>query len=172
MEKLANEKSCQTQTMVAPQIHENDLKELGFETASQILAEKKIRAKKLMVAYEHYRFVTSDLIDKFNSDLKRKTYKEANIDKNGTYSYPTYDMLKFQAIRTYTEIPPANVLEDLKLAKSRNCFDEFEIAKVQSVEVRPDPIIFGRIHGCADRFFISQWDNDVKIEDILQEGQG
>jgi hypothetical protein len=30
-----------------------------------------------------------------------------------------------------------------------------------------DPIIFGKIDGCTDRFFIAQWDDDVKIEDIV-----
>ena len=30
-----------------------------------------------------------------------------------------------------------------------------------------DPIVFGVINGCPDKFFISQWDDDIKIDDIF-----
>jgi hypothetical protein len=61
---------------------------------------------------------------------------------------------------------------DLKKAKDMGCFDYFEVAKVETVEVRPDPIIFGGIEGCDDKFFITQWDDDVSIEEILNENEG
>jgi len=40
------------------------------------------------------------------------------------------------------------------------------------VTVVPDPILLGRITGCENRYFIAQWDDDVKIEDILKENEG
>jgi hypothetical protein len=48
-----------------------------------------------------------------------------------------------------------------------DCFDSFEIAKIQWKREIKDPILFGRIDGCPDRFYVSQWDDDVRIEDIL-----
>jgi hypothetical protein len=83
-----------------------------------------------------------------------------------------YDRLVGYPIEEYSEVPPMDCLMDLKTAKDRNCFDTFEVAKVESVVERPDPIIFGRIEGCPDRFFITQWDDDVSIEQILQENVG
>lgn len=57
-------------------------------------------------------------------------------------------------------------------AQKLKCFDTFEIAKIEAVEERKDPIVFGCITGCPDKFFIAQWDDDVKIEDILTESEG
>jgi hypothetical protein len=51
-------------------------------------------------------------------------------------------------------------------------FDTYEIAHIQSIVERKDPILFGCITGCADKFFIAQWDDDVKIEDIINENEG
>jgi hypothetical protein len=61
---------------------------------------------------------------------------------------------------------------ELRKAKGLECFDRFEVAKVETIEVRPDPIIFGLINDCVDKFFITQWDDDVKIEDILKQNEG
>jgi hypothetical protein len=36
----------------------------------------------------------------------------------------------------------------------------------------PDPIIFGRIKGSNNRYFVAQWDDDVKIEQILRADEG
>lgn len=144
------------------------LADLGFTKAAKTYESKKALAKKLMLAYEHYRFVTPAVIEKFNKALEKKTWKK----NDSTNRYPTYDQLNFDSIGNYGEIPPANVLEDVKKAKDMGIFDTFEVATIKSVEVRPDPIIFGRINECGDRFFISQWDNDVRIEDILGENEG
>ena len=65
------------------------------------------------------------------------------------------------------EFPPDTVLDALEKAKEDNCFDTFEVAKISWIEEIKDPILFGIIEGCSDKFFISQWDDDVKIEDLL-----
>lgn len=49
------------------------------------------------------------------------------------------------------------------------CFDSFSVAHIAEVK---DPILFGEIAECTDKFFIAQWDEDVKIEDILTEKEG
>lgn len=146
-------------------IHRGLLQELGFEMAHSEVERKKTLKTKLMVAYEHYRYVTPQQIDDFNDKLQKNT--------RTTDGWVTsYDKLRFRAIKEYPNVPPANVLEDVKKARDLGCFDTFEVADIQTVEVRPDPIIFGRVSGCDNRFFISQWDNDVKLEDILKENEG
>ena len=47
-----------------------------------------------------------------------------------------------------------------------------EIAKIQDIVQTKDPIVFGCINKCADRFFIAQWDDDVSIEQILNDNEG
>ena len=142
-----------------------ELLELGFTKAGDKLKSKEDMKRKLAIAFEHHRVVTPGIIDRFQKALKKKTRKVKDYIE-------TYDRLAFCKISEYAEVPPADVLEKVKEAKARNCFDYFEVAKVETVEVRPDPIIFGRIKGVEDRFFVAQWDNDVKIEDILMENEG
>lgn len=142
------------------------LKELGLESAANKVSATKEFERRCAIAYEHFRFVTQKNIDDFNAKLEKETLKK---DSNG---FSRYDTLQFVNLRAYREIPPANVLLKLEEAKGRNCFDDFEVAKIESVEIRPDPILFGRVKGCPDRFYISQWDSDVRIEDILKENEG
>lgn len=138
-----------------------ELREVGMDEAANQLEKKMVLAKKMMVAYEHYRFVTPEIIARFNKALQEKTQKD--------YSY---DRLKFQALKSYAKVPPKTVLESIKKAMDMKCFDSYEVASVETVEVRPDPIVFGIISDCPDKFFIDQWDNDVRIEDILKESEG
>lgn len=183
------------------------LKELGLETAAKKIDKGQELKRKLAIAYEHYRFVSPDIFDRFQEELKVKTkviqipchlckgeakkpiFKEVKI-LVGTKSEPTgkyepcfycqgtgaqemtYDTLAFVPIEKYGEVPPPDCLMDLKKAKDMQCFDRFEVAKVETVEVRPDPIIFGLIDNCVDKFFVTQWNDDVKVEDILRKEEG
>jgi hypothetical protein len=132
------------------------LTELGFGKA----VTKIDRARKLKVAYAKYGFVTEEAIQKFNEKLKKETLKE---DSSAYH----FKQLAFYAPQNYGEIPPQFVLDKMKDAAADNVFDSFEIAKIDwKVEIK-DPILFGRIEGCTDRFFIAQWDDDVSIEDII-----
>ena len=62
----------------------------------------------------------------------------------------------------YTGIPPEFVLK--KIEEHRVSFDTLVIAEVNSVK---DPLLLGRINGCSDRYFIAQWGEDVKLDDII-----
>lgn len=141
------------------------LKELGFETAAKEVEAKRIMKRKLMVAYENYRFVTPEQITDFN----KKLFANTNTQQAG---YITYDQLRFTPVSKYGAVPPMEVLTEVKRALELGCFDALEVADIQTVEKRPDPIVFGRITGSDVRWFISQWDNDVKIEDILKDNEG
>jgi hypothetical protein len=132
------------------------LRELGMEEA----AKRVESAEKMRFAYAEYLFVTQEAIAKFNEKLFGDSY-----ERDGRIIQ--YKKLVFIPLAQYTEVPPARVLADLENAKADKCFDTFEVAKIDWIRQVEDPILFGRINGCDDLFFISQWDDDVKIEDIL-----
>lgn len=135
---------------------------LGFKRAAARIPILIVKQHKMAIAYEHYRFVREEHITRFQDALKAKTYR-------GTPDNNSYQYLAFTPISDFQEIPPAHVLTNLEAATLRNCFDAFEIAHIREVK---DPILFGRIEDCPDRFYIDQWDDDVKIEDILKENEG
>ena len=148
------------------------LEKLGLGKAADALNVKQVLISKLEIAYKHYRYVTQDKINSFNADLRAKTEKSTRGPEFGFMHGSTFDQLKFTELSTYTEVPPEQVLDKLEAAQELRCFDAFEVAQIKSVEVRPDPILFGRVTGCEDRFYVAQWLNDVKIEDILQADDG
>lgn len=153
------------------------LESLGMTKASQNVKVKLERQRKMMTAYQNYAFVSGEAVESFNKKLKEKTLcvydKETNkrIEKVDPkrYNKLVYDKLTFTKLAEYGEVPPADVLSDLSVAVERNCFDSFEVAKVESVVEVIDPIIFGKIDGCGDLFMIAQWDEDVKFEDLQKE---
>jgi len=162
-----------------------ELRDLGFETAAYEIEKHKEAVPqelrdKLRVAFEFYRVVEPEHVDKFNEALKAKTLTVKTF--KGTYSRTTtrrYQQLQFTTIHNYTAAPPREVLVALKKANELGCFDSYEVATIGWVtdshveRIRlPDPILFGRIQGSNNRYFIAQWDDDVKIEDILREDQG
>ncbi len=134
------------------------LERLGFKAASTKVKELSIKQRKMAIAYEHYRFVRPEKITAFNEKLMKES-------RNGG----DYKMLSFTAVEQYPEVPPADVLDKMDAAVERKCFDSFEVAHIVNVK---DPILFGRIIGCSDRFYIAQWDDDIKIEDILKPNEG
>ena len=155
-EKLGSEGSSMTER----------LERLGLTAAAQNTKTAIELKRKCLVAYEHFRYVTQDKINRFNEVLRKKTETTLNM------YYRNYDQLKMTPLEQYGQVPPANVLDLLEKAQGMRCFDTFEVAKIESVQERIDPIIFGRVTGCPDRFFIGQWDNDVKLEDIITEQEG
>lgn len=134
------------------------LESLGFKRVVKKNEEVGILRIKLAIAYEHFRYVTQEKVDKFNQKLQTKTYN------NGDYK-----RLEFESIAKTELVPPGDVLTKLEEAKKLNCFDEFEVGYIAEVK---DPIIFGRVKGCTTRFFIAQWDEDIRIEDILAPNEG
>lgn len=132
--------------------HLDRLAKLGFKAASDRAIKLKEKARKLAIAYEHFRYVRPENINEFN----------VKASKKGLY-------LAFKAIADYEGIPPESVLMAHEAAIEKKCFDSFEIAYMDKVR---DPILFGRINDCPDRFFIAEWDDDVKITDLLAPNEG
>lgn len=135
------------------------LETLGFKAAADRVKKAQERKRKLAIAYEHFRFVRVEKISEFNDKL----YEQTRHDNEG------YKELSFTSIERYENTPPEHVLVSLGEAVAMKCFDSFEVASIRRVK---DPILFGRIDECSDRFFIDQWDEDVRIEDILKDNEG
>jgi hypothetical protein len=141
-----------------------ELTELGFKKCVEVLDEKVELMRKTSIAYQHYDFITEESVVKFNEELKKETMKE---DKNA-YSFKR---LRFTEISSYEKIPPTEALKALRTAKGRLCFDTFEIADLENVKIDKDPILFGCIKGCGDKFFLAQWDDDVTFEQIKKHAE-
>lgn len=142
----------------------DELKELGFDTATKKVHASQELLHKMSLAYANFDHITEENIQKFQIKIQQESMK----DKSG---YRTYNKLIFHDIKNYTEVPPVEALTKLKEAKQVGCFDYFQIAKVENVREMKDPILFGRINGCGDYFFIAQWDDDVTIEAIKKASQ-
>lgn len=134
------------------------LERLGLKQASKTIEILRERKRKMMLAYEHYRFITPEKLQAFQEKLRCQ---------GDRYSYR---QLAFVALDLYAKVPPEDVLLKLEEALERKCFDRFDVAHI--VEVKVDPLLIGRIDGCHDLFYIAGWDNDVKIEDILKASEG
>lgn len=135
------------------------LETLGFTAAAAKIKELKEKSRKMAIAYQHFRFVRPEKIAAFQKKLYEKT-------QNDTEGYKT---LGFTPVSEYEKTPPDDVLVSLESAMDKKCFDSFEVAHIKRMK---DPIIFGKIKGCADSFYIAQWDNDVSIEEILGPNEG
>ena len=124
------------------------LHKLGLEKLSQKILTKGDNKKKLLMAMD-YKYATQDEIDEFNTEIRVEGKR-----------------LAFKDIKDYEKLPPDSVLEDLKEAQEKGCFDSFQIAYIEKVK---DPILFGKITDFSYLYFyISQWGDDVKIEDIIK----
>lgn len=142
----------------------------GFTTAASEAQKQQLLAGRMAQAYEFYRFVTPEQVAAFNSRLKEQTIKRTG--KTGSNLREHYDVLAFTPAEKYATMPPADVLQKVAEAKARGIFDTFEVAQIESVVEYKDPIVFGVIAGCGDRFFIGQWDSDVSIDDLLGPNEG
>lgn len=149
---------------------EENLAKAGFTAAADGIKRKRDMMRKLRIAFEHFRVVKPEHISRFNEELRKRT--EVVTGSNIWGDIRQYDALLFTPIVEYGTVPPQRVIGDLINAQDLGCFDRFEVCTIQSVRVIPDPIVFGIIEGCDNKYFITQWDNDVSIEDILSPEEG
>ena len=124
------------------------LEELGMKAVADTLLKKKRGRERLLKAVEKYQYATGEDIDDFNAEVKNNGKRLAIVE-----------------IKDYKRLPPDSVLEALKKAQADDLFDTFHIAYIERVK---DPILFGKIKAFKNLFFfIAQWGDDVKFEDIL-----
>ena len=135
------------------------LKKLGLQSAAKKITDNVVLCRKLHKAYQEYQFIKEEDVESFNAHLRKTT-------ETGDSYRIEYDKLAFIKLNEYAETPPSEVLDLLEGAIKDKCFDAFEVCKIESVREVVDPILFGRVKGCGDRFYVAQWDNDVTIEEI------
>jgi hypothetical protein len=148
------------------QAHVALAEELGFKTAAANINADYDLAKKLLVAYASYSFITKEAYNRFNAELKRKTV----IKTKDRYETEHYKTLAFDSLADYPHLPPTDVMLKIREARSTKLFDRFTIAYIKMAHVPtrdPDPIVFGIIEGTSDLFFIAEWGDDVSLSDIL-----
>lgn len=99
-----------------------------------------------MIAYEHFRYLRQEKIDKFNDKLRREG------------SSVSYKRLKFVPISSYQQVPPEHVLASLEAAKKFECFVDFQVAFIEEVK---DPILLvvgqfeiGRYSGSGSKIML------------------
>ena len=156
LRRLAVIPNAQDNPLVNQETFMERLSKLGFTG----VVKKAGRMVRMKTAYSDYLFVTPQHIQDFNDKLKKETLRE---DKRA-YHFKT---LVFIPLEKYSAIPSVFALNALEVAQTRGIFDCFVVCKIDWKTEIKDPIIFGRIEGCEDYFFISQWDDDVKIEEII-----
>ena len=95
-----------------------------------------------------------------NSDFKLSE-RTCDYTNGGEIGQFIYNEIKLE---NYPAIPPSHILENLKVHKDLHLFDYFTIGSVEKVK---DPILWGRIEGSTDRYFICQWGEDISLDDII-----
>lgn len=146
------------------------LQKLGLKSAAKTVDVRKGKAKSLVEVYKLYKYLTPEQVTRFQQQLRQRTEKLINHGKQ-----IRFQALKFTRLADYPEIPPPGVLTALEKAQAQGLFDAYEIATIEEVtenapaKRKPDPVLFGTIIGCLDRFLIAQWGNDVSFEQIERE---
>ena len=169
------------------------LKESGLDKAANIVNNKISLKLRMEAAYKSYNFIEPATFDKFNKELKERTLKAYQCTAcNGSgiiaklfivrhvcysclgngYIELRFEKLVFIPLNEYEEIPPMDCLLDLKKAVSfsvneMRIFDSFEVGIIREEIQKPDPVVFGIIDGCVDKFCITQWDDDISFEEIM-----
>ena len=176
------------------------LREAGIDEAANLLENKIYLSKRMEVAYSHYKFIEPSILEKFCQQLKEKSYKRdsckhcngsgkstigflkkiknCNCCKGDGWISERYEKLILTDLKEYKDAPPMDCLLDLKRAKDmeyegKKVFDRFEIGQIkEEIKANPkiDPVVFGIIDGCIDKFCITQWDDDVSFEQIKEMG--
>lgn len=155
-----------------------EAREAGFTTVATELERKAKLATNLAKAYEFFRYVSREAYDAFQKKILDKTKRpatEADRARLGRYTTEVADQLVIVDMGAYPGLPPADVLLKVKEARAMEIFDRFEVAEIQPVATQvklPDPIVFGLVDGCTDRFFVAEWGTDVSINDLLQKHEG
>ena len=62
---------------------------------------------------------------------------------------------------------PQKQLSRIKFAKKLNMFDKINIWSYSIVQTLPDPVAVGIIDGLTGFFFITQWDSDLTLDDLI-----
>ena len=131
------------------------LKALGLDRAAEVLRVREERVVTWADAYARFSYVTPEQMEAFREQCAK--------ERHGLRS----KRLLLVRLEAYAGVPPTDVLEKLAEARTLGLFAEFWVASIDWVETVPDPILFGKVAGCPDFFFIAQWGDDINVEELL-----
>jgi hypothetical protein len=159
---MQEEKSLEQQfedAVIEKGVSIDKLKEAGFTGITDTLT----RLDKIQMAYEKYPSISQSTIDDYNKKLRKAT----EIDQGWSVNYQKAKLIK---LSEYMETPPEKCLDAIIEARNTNLFEDFKLLHVvwtKETKKVPDPIVFGTFKDLDDYFFITQWDDDISLEDLL-----
>lgn len=147
----------------------NRYEKLGVKGQALVLEnELKTRDALLRMREWDYKVLPEKDLAQFRKTqdgLIRTTYRPAlkiHIERLEAY---TGDPSKGEA---KDRLIPDNVLDELDKAEERQLFDYYEVLWAEEVR---DPLLLGKIDGCADYFLIAEWGDDITFNQI-KKGDG
>ncbi len=146
----------------------DEYRALGLTKIANVVDRKANKVlKELSIAAAGYKRINRAELDKFQkelsavSDMRSKRHLEETPLALYVGQGESHDTVKEAELA----IPPADVLEKLRIARDAKLFDDFSILHIKYV---PDPILCGRINESSDLYFIAEWGDDVKLSDIVK----
>lgn len=118
---------------------------------------------------QHYRHLQQELASQEirrqqqvveGPSLEARTKDFASMAKNTLGRFRWVEV----PVANYDGIPPEHVLLRLAEEKQKGIFQEYHVASVENIH---DPLLLGIVKGCEDRFFLSQWGDDVSLDDVI-----
>lgn len=158
------------------------LRNAGFEEASMMVSRKIRTAQATQAAIDgKYPVITPEKITAFLARLandynkKYATGQQARVDTPTCLVALTEHLHEMRGgigrfrwdevvVADYTGIPPESVIGRLVEVAKKKIFDVFTVATVEHVK---DPLLLGRINGCDNAFFLAQWGDDIKLDDVI-----
>ena len=147
-----------------------EYRDLGLHRIATALETKANKVlKEFAISAAGYKRINRSELYKFNEDLyalgdltSKRTLIETPLENYVGQDKAEGDMV----LEAELAIPPADVLEALKVAKGAELFDAFSVLHIKYV---PDPILCGKINESKDLYFIADWGTDVRLSDIVKE---
>jgi len=105
------------------------------------------------------------LVDEAPTTQKHKCFEAPTVHRSSTAKGTIgYFRWKEEKVEDYGALPPESVLKTYAEHKERRLFDYFTIASVEGIH---DPLLLGRLNDDETRYYIAQWGDDVKLDDVI-----
>lgn len=143
---------------------------LGLTAIAETLERKANKSlKELAISLAGYKRINRSELDKFQQELREVSdyHSKRELAETPLERYIGQHHVEGDTVEeAKLAVPPADILEKLKVAKDSKLFDEFSVLHIKYV---PDPILCGKIKESKDLYFIGEWGDDVKLTDIVKE---
>ena len=175
--------------LIAPKSYKNELSNAGLtEKAKELEATLQLQEKLRKAEEDGYISFGDKEIEAFlmwkaeHADIEHKTLDQNEeafftdtIVRYSVKTEPSYADVEFNWRETpvcnYKGNPPSGILKKIIEENKKGIFDELRIVTVSKEVLAKDPLLIGRINGSEQRFFIAQWGDDVKMEDLFRAKQ-